>query len=350
MKKFLIDKDFTIKKAFKYLNNTSYKCLIVVEKKSNFLLGTISDGDIRKAILNGINLKDKVSKIYNNKPYYVIENSLSHQKAKEIFLKHKLPFMPIVNKENKVNNIVFWDDLFKKNNLSSSKKINIPVLIMAGGKGTRLEPFTKILPKPLIPINDKPVIEHIIENFTKYSFNSFYLSINYKSKILKAYFEEIKRNYKISFIEENKPLGTAGSLKLLLKKVKKTVIVTNCDIIININFHKFIQFHKENKNDITFLVFSKKFAIPYGICNFNKLGNFLDIKEKQSYNFIVNAGMYILSPKVIELIPENKNYHMTDLIKKAKLNNFKIAVYPIDEDHWVDVGQWNAYKNAVAKL
>ena len=249
MKNFLINKNFTIKKAFKFLNNTSYKCLIIVEK-NNILLGTISDGDIRKAILKGIDLKDKVNTIYNSEPFYFIQNRFTNKKAKEIFLKLKIPLIPIVDSNKKVCSIIFWDDLFRKNNFKSIKKFDIPVLIMSGGKGTRLEPFTKVLPKPLIPINEKPVIEHIIESFTKYNFNIFYLSINYKSKILKAYFEEVNRNYKINFIEENKPLGTAGSLKLLLKKIRKTVIVTNCDTIINMNFCDFVEFHKQNRNDI----------------------------------------------------------------------------------------------------
>jgi len=259
MNKLLINKDFTIKKTFKHLNDTSYKCLIVVEKNTNIVLGTISDGDIRKAIINGMNLNDKVNLIYNKKPFCFVENSFTKLKIKEVLLKKILPFIPVVNKKNVLKKIIFWDDLIKKNKHTYSKKIGIPVLIMAGGIGSRLEPFTKILPKPLIPVNDKPVIEHIIENFRNFNFGNFYISINYKSKILKAYFEEVKRKYKISFVEEKKPLGTAGSLKLLSKKIKDNIIVTNCDIMININYLDFIKFHIKNKNDLSFLTFSKFF-------------------------------------------------------------------------------------------
>ena len=350
MNKLLINKDFTIKKTFKHLNNTSYKCLIIVEKKTNILLGTISDGDIRKAIINGVSLDDNVNLIYNKNPFYFLENSFTKQKAKDILLKKKLPFIPVVNKNKVIKKIIFWDDLIKKNKRIFLKKIDMPVLIMAGGLGSRLEPFTKVLPKPLIPVNDKPVIEHIIENFRKFNFSNFFISINYKSKILKAYFEEAKRKYKISFVEEKKPLGTAGSLRLLPKNINKNIIITNCDIMININYPEFIKFHNDNKNDISFLVFSKKFLIPYGICDTNNLGNFLEIKEKQAHNYIINAGMYIVSSKMINLVPSNKKFHMSDLINKAKLKNAKIGMYPIDEDDWIDIGQWNEYKKAVEKL
>ena len=350
MNKFLIQENFSIKKTLKRLNNTSYKCLILIEKKTNILMGTVSDGDIRKALIKGLSLRDKVKHIYNKNPFYFLENSFTNKNAKDIFIRKKIPLIPIVNKHKVLKNVIFWDDLFKINKNNIGKKIDMPVLIMAGGKGTRLEPFTKVLPKPLIPINEKPVIEHIIENFTKIYFKKFYLSINYKSKILKAYFEEFSRNYKVDFIEEKKPLGTAGSLKILFKKINKTVLVTNCDIMINIDYRNFIDFHNKNKNDISFITFAKNFSIPYGICKLDETGSFEKIQGKTSNDYIVNAGMYIISPKVSSLIPDNKKYNMTDLIKKAKLNNFKIAVYPIDEDLWVDIGQWNEYKNAVGKL
>ena len=161
---------------------------------------------------------------------------------------------------------------------------------MAGGKGVRLQPFTNILPKPLIPINNKPIIEYIIENFLHYNFKHFYLSLNYKSKILKAYFEEMKRDFKVDYIEEKTPLGTVGSLKLLEKKITKSVIVTNCDIIININYLDFIKFHNDNKNDITFLAFSKKFEIPYGICDFDKYGNLNDLISRLEGKFKIEIN------------------------------------------------------------
>ena len=347
MNNLFINKDFTIKKTFKYLNNTSYKCLIVLEKNDKTFLGTISDGDIRKAILKGVDLNQKINKIFNANPFYFSHNNYDTKNLKEIFLQKKLPFIPVINNKKKILKIIFWDDLFKNKNIKNQKKIDIPIVIMAGGKGVRLQPFTNILPKPLIPINNKPIIEYIIENFLHYNFKHFYLSLNYKSKILKAYFEEMKRDFKVDYIEEKTPLGTVGSLKLLEKKITKSVIVTNCDIIININYLDFIKFHNDNKNDITFLAFSKKFEIPYGICDFDKYGNFLNIKEKQGYNYIVNAGMYIVSAKMLKLIPKNKIFHMTELINIANTKKFRISAFPIEEDQWIDIGQWNQYKEAV---
>ena len=221
---------------------------------------------------------------------------------------------------------------------------------MAGGKGTRLEPFTNVLPKPLIPINEKPVIEHIIEKFVKNNVSNFLITLNYKSKILRAFFEEMKPKYKLTFVEEPKPLGTAGGLSLLLVKIKKPFLLTSCDTIININFDSLINFHISNKNDLTLVVSSKEYIIPYGTCTLNKVGNLKNIIEKPKLDFFVNIGLYVINPNLIKLIPKNRALDMPDLIELSKRKKKQIGVYPIDDESWIDVGQWSEYHKAIEKL
>ena len=176
--------------------------------------------------------------------------------------------------------------------------------IEAGGKGTRLEPFTKILPKPLVPIHEKPVIEHIIERFTDVGINEFILSVNYKARIMKAFFEELDHDYLIKFVEEEKPLGTAGSLKLLEAKINKPFMMTNCDIIIKTDYPDLYSFHEENNYEITLVASMKNYTIPYGTCELNSDGYLSNINEKPQYDFLINTGLYVLNPSVLKLIPK----------------------------------------------
>ena len=221
---------------------------------------------------------------------------------------------------------------------------------MAGGKGTRLEPFTKVLPKPLIPIHEKPVIEHILEHFTNVGVKQFILTVNYKARIMKAYFEELKPDYSIDFVEEQKPLGTAGSLKFLENKFNSPIFVTNCDIIIQADYPDIFAFHQNNGYDITLVASIKNYIIPYGTCELDGEGNLKKINEKPKYDLLVNTGLYVINPDILHLIPENESYDITYLIEDAMKKNKKVGVYPIDDDSWIDVGQWAEYQKAVDQL
>jgi dTDP-glucose pyrophosphorylase len=323
------------------------KCLVVVGGK-NKLLGTLSDGDIRKAILNGKIYKDKINKYYQKKPTFLKKENYSVNQAKNIFLKKRIDVIPIIERSKKVVDVITFENIFKKSNYS--KKFSKTLVIMAGGKGTRLEPFTNVLPKPLVPINEKPVIEHIIEKFVENKVSNFFITSNYKSKILKAYFQETKPKFKLTFIDEPKPLGTAGGLSLLNGKLKKPFIVTNCDTIININLDDLLHFHISSGSDITLVASSKEHIIPYGTCKLTKKGYLEKIVEKPKFDFFVNVGLYVLNPNLLKLIPKNKIYDMTDLIKLAKTKKKQIKVYPIDDESWIDVGQWSEYHKAVDRL
>jgi len=349
MKNITIKPNVTVRQAMKKLSQLGEKCLIIINEK-NILLGTLSDGDLRKAILNGVSINDSIENYYNMNPTSLVENKFDIEIAKKIFTEQKFDLIPIVDTNRKLINILSWKDAYGNESKRQKGYINLPVVIMAGGKGTRLEPFTKILPKPLVPIHEKPVIEHIIERFTDVGINEFILSVNYKARIMKAFFEELDHDYLIKFVEEEKPLGTAGSLKLLEAKINKPFMMTNCDIIIKTDYPDLYSFHEENNYEITLVASMKNYTIPYGTCELNSDGYLSNINEKPQYDFLINTGLYVLNPSVLKLIPKAKTYHITNLIEDVKKSGKKIGVYPIDDDAWIDVGEWAEYKKALNKL
>ena len=346
MQDITVKPNISIKKAMQILQKTSKKTLVVINNNKK-LLGTLSDGDIRRSILEGKKFNDKIISSYEKNPIKVEKGKFLKSFILREMRKKNLSIVPIVNKKNKLLNILTWENLLNLKKLKIKKKLNIPTLIMAGGKGTRLGPFTNVLPKPLIPIGDKTVIEHIIDKFLTFGIENFYLSINHKAKILKSFFQEFNKNLKINFLEEKKQLGTAGAISFLKNKIKSNFFVINCDIIVDVNLNDLLTFHNKNNFSITVIVAEKNYKIPYGVCKIDSSNNLEKIYEKPKYNFFANTGFYILNKKVIDLIPKNKIFDMTDLVYSAKKKKLKVGVYPIPESAWKDVGQWNEYKKTI---
>ncbi|HBT50414.1 MAG TPA: nucleotidyl transferase [Caldanaerobacter subterraneus] len=340
IKSVLIKKESLIKEALKQLNENTLQILLVIDDSSK-LIGTITDGDIRRAILNNVSFDEPVSKIMNKSPKFVYIGE--EEKAKELMIKHKVKTIPVLDKEKRVVDLILMENLLETR-YEYPEKSNY-VFIMAGGKGTRLDPFTKILPKPLIPIGDTPIIEVIIKNFKKYGFNNFLISVNYKAEIIKLYFLENPNGYNIDFIHEKDFLGTAGSLKLAEEKLKETFIVSNCDVIIDIDFDELLKYHRKNNNQATVVGVVKNMQIPYGVIDVNN-GELVNMIEKPEYNFVINAGVYVLEPELINLIPQDKAINMPDLLLKSKEFGYKVGVYPVSS-RWFDVGQWEEYKNTL---
>jgi len=349
MKQNLVSPDITIKQALKALIKVGGKCLVVADKNRS-LLGTLSDGDLRKVILKGVSLDTSIEGFYQTKPVFLVEGVYNLVEAKKRFLEKKLDIIPVVNREDKVVDVLVWNKMFKDKEHELHNQLDVPVVIMAGGKGTRMEPFTKVLPKPLLPIHDKTIIEHIIERFTDLGCSDFYITVNYKGKILKAYFEELQPEYRLQFVEEQEPLGTAGSLKSLQGCFNKPVFVTNCDIIVKANYASIYEFHQAGGYAVTLVASTKEYIIPYGTCELNKDGHLNHINEKPKYDFMVNTGLYVLNPELMEMIPENKFYHITHLIEEVINRGLKVGVFPIVEEAWIDMGQWTEYKKAIELL
>jgi dTDP-glucose pyrophosphorylase len=349
MENLLVKDNISISVAMEVLQKTSEKCLLVINNNGKFI-GSLTDGDIRRFILKGNDLNSTIKKAYNKKPICLNEKEVNKKLVKDLLISQKIDLIPIVNDEMKLVDYITWTKDYGEKKLKQKNSLNASVVIMAGGKGTRLEPFTKILPKPLIPIHDKPIIEHIISRFTNFGINDFHLTVNFKSKILIAFFEELQPKYSLHFVIEKEPLGTAGSIRSFHNKFAHPFFVTNCDTVIDVDYHDLYNFHQSNGFEITIAASMKQYIIPFGTCNLNKDGHLETISEKPEFNFLVNTGLYVLSPEVINLIPKNKMYNITDLIEDTKKKGMKVGVYPISESSWIDVGQWSEYHKAVEKL
>ena len=333
MKDILIKTSTTIQETLAKLQSSSLRCLIVVNKK-NILLGTINDGDVRRAILKNAKLNFKINKFYQKKCYFIRYDDIKNVNTSEKLKKLKINLIPVVDKNKKVIDYIA-DNTNEKNILEKKNKIEI--IIMAGGLGTRLKPYTNILPKPLLPFRNKTIIENVINKFTNYGLNKFIISVNYKNILIKSFFKELSPKYKVSYLEENKPLGTAGVLYKLKDKNKK-YIISNCDVIFDIDYNYLVKFHEKKNFDITLVAAVQKDRIPYGVC---KVNNHLlqNIVEKPEKNYLANTGLYLVNSKVFKLIKKNENISFVDLINKAVSKKMKIGVFPIPSNAWIDLGQ-----------
>lgn len=342
----LINENATVKDAMMQLDKTAEKILFVV-KDNNTLVGSLTDGDIRRWILKEGSLTERVREVCF-KDTYSINSNYNLKAVKEEILKRKIVYVPVLDDDNRIEEFLIWDKLFDgKIKRKTKEKFDIPVVIMAGGKGTRLDPFTRILPKPLIPIGDKSILEIIIDRFLDYQVNHFYISVHHKAKIIKSYFEELKPEYSLTFLYEDKPLGTIGGLKQLESQIEGSILLTNCDIIIQADYSDLLKHHRESSNDITVVASLKNYNIPYGICEIENGGTLNCIKEKPEFDFLINTGMYIINASLLKYIPKDEFYHITHLIENIKSFDKKIGVYPISENSWIDTGEWAEYKKAI---
>ncbi|MBT6231534.1 MAG: CBS domain-containing protein [Candidatus Scalindua sp.] len=337
----MISKNISIKDAIQKLNETGVKILFVVSE-DNRLLGTVTDGDLRRGIVSGIDFSDKAERIMHEEFIAISDKTLElDQVAKRIMIEKKIEQIPVIDSDGVIRDIVLWIDILGEVEPVTASKINSnSVLVMAGGKGTRLDPFTKILPKPLIPIGNKPVIELIMEKFYKYGFNKFIYSLNYKKEFIKVFLKENNFPYSIDWIEEEDFLGTAGSISLLKDKVQESFFVTNCDTILDVNFMDILEWHKEHKASITIIGSYNEVKIPFGVLEMSD-GKLDRILEKPVHDLLINSGVYVMEPHVLSYIAEGMQVDMNQLIETVARKE-KVSVYPI-YNGWLDIGQWDGY-------
>ncbi|MDP4126512.1 MAG: sugar phosphate nucleotidyltransferase [Bacillota bacterium] len=325
-----IAEDQTVLEAMKQIDATGNQILLVSE--SNKLKAIITDGDIRRHILRGGRLENRVKEIANYNPRFIFEKDKDN--AREVMKKWSILSLPIVNESREIISIAF----LKNYEIGLKPSVNAPVIIMAGGLGTRLYPYTKILPKPLIPIGEIPITEHIINNFMEYGCNEFHLIVNHKKNMIKVYFSEAVKDYSIEFHDEEIQLGTGGGLSLLKGKMGSTFFLTNCDILVRANYKEIYDFHKQNGNMITIVAAYKHLTIPYGIINMNN-GEVASMTEKPEYSFLTNTGFYVVEAEVINRIEDHKAIGFPDIIEQQKSLGEKIGVFPVSEKSWLDMGQ-----------
>jgi dTDP-glucose pyrophosphorylase len=343
----LISEGTTISTALQKMDIVGYKLLIVGEKKDKKFLGLVTIGDIQRAIISNTPLDNTVTSIIR-KDLIISTIHDNRENIKSVMLKYRLVYMPIIDDDREIVDIIFWEDIFKEEPNQIFPKINLPVVIMAGGFGTRLKPLTNILPKPLLPFGEKTILENIIERFSKYDCKTFYISVNYKADFIQFYLDNLKEKDFTTFLFlEDKPLGTAGSLCLLKDKLIKTFFVSNCDILIDEDYSAIYNYHKMHNNELTIVASLKQYKIPYGTIESGENGELIALKEKPENTFMINCGMYILEPDLLNEIPKDTFFHITHLIEKVKTRGGKVGVFPISEKSWIDIGEWPLYSKVL---
>lgn len=326
-----ISGDKTIIEALKQLSRTAKGILFVVGPR-NVLEATLTDGDIRRFILADGDFGSMLDKAANYNPRIAFNN----EEAKELFDPRSFRAIPIVDDAGKIVDIYMGED---KSVFDDYQKLTIPIVINAGGKGTRLDPYTKVLPKPLIPVGDWPIMEHIFREFLKYSCEEFHVIVNYKKEIMKAYFSENNKKYNICWHDEDKPLGTGGGLSLLKGVINETFIFTNCDILLKIDYAKVLEFHRANSNLVTMVCANKTVSIPYGVVDMDENGKIEGFREKPEFSFLTNTGLYIVEPQVLDYIENDTPIGFPDVVDRLRIEGKNVGAYPVNESDWYDMGQ-----------
>lgn len=344
----LISPNARVKQAMRQLNENGERILFVTGRGKK-LIGTITDGDIRRGIADGMQFGDRITKIINRK-FISVEQGRPGvlEFVKKIMIDTMIEQVPIVDKARVIKGFIRWTDILggPKNPVPKRTHHN-KVVVMAGGRGSRLEPFTDILPKPLVPIGGKPAIEIIMERFSRHGFSDFIYTLNYKKEYIKLFLAERRSSYSIDWVEEAAFMGTAGGLSALKGRISDSFFVTNCDSILEVDFERVLKWHREQDSAITIIGSHSEIKIPFGVLQMSG-GRLIHLKEKPVHDVIVNTGVYVMEPRVISYIPAGKRMEMNELIDRVKRKE-KVSVYTV-YDEWFDMGQMEEYKKNIEKL
>lgn len=340
----IISIDDSIISALKQMDGQRTKLVFVFN--GDKFEGILTIGDIQRSIIRQSNLSDPVSKILVKDKIYASDND-SIEQIKKVMFKELIDCMPILNSAGEIVDVLFWHDIFSEKVEDNRPKIDLPVVIMAGGKGTRLKPITNVIPKPLVPVGEQTIIEVIMNQFENIGCHKFYMSVNYKADMIKFYFAQLEHKYDIKFFMEDKPLGTIGSVSLLKDVITTPFFVSNCDCINEQDYRDVYDYHLSNENDMTIVTMVKSFKIPYGVIETADNGLLVSIKEKPEHTYMVNTGVYILNPELINEIPSGEFFHVTDLMEKVKIRGGRVGCFPVSEKAWKDMGDWDEYLKMV---
>ena len=330
----------TVLQSLKKMDETKVKMLFVY--KGEQFVSILTIGDIQRAIIKGVDMNQPAMSIIDlNKKFASPEDSRVSIREKMMALRAEC--MPVVDEEGNLVDVYFWKEMFKHTEAQKREKIDLPVVIMAGGKGTRLKPITNVIPKPLVPVGDKTILEVIMDQFEGIGCKKFYMSVNYKADMMEYYLSQLDHKYDIEFFMEGKPLGTIGSVSLLKGKITTPFFVSNCDSINDQDYRDVYDYHMQNKNDLTIVTMVKSFRIPYGVIETGEDGIMTALREKPELNYQVNTGAYILNPECIDEIPEGEFFHITHLMEKITARGGRVGCFPVSEGSWHDMGEWPEY-------
>lgn len=348
IKERVISPSSSILDAMKQMDRIKMKILFVYDSEQKFK-AILTLGDIQRAIIRGIVLTDRVEAILDcNKIYAVCNESDTSIRQKMRSIRAEL--MPIIDDKQNLVDVLFWEEVFGEDKVPERDLIDLPVVIMAGGKGTRLKPLTNVIPKPLVPVGDKTILEVIMDQFENIGCHKFYMSVNYKSDLMQFYLDQLPHHYDIDFFQEEKPLGTIGSVSLLKGKITTPFFVSNCDSINDQDYRDVYEYHVNNHNDLTLVTMVKSFKIPYGVIETGEDGLMIGLKEKPEQTYMVNTGVYILNPGLIDEIPTGEFFHITHLMEKVKACGGRVGCFPVSEGSWHDMGEWSEYLKMINVL
>lgn len=343
-KKLIIPFGVKLNEALRLIDENGSRILFLAE--GGKLKASLSDGDIRRWILKGYSLDEPAEKAANFVPAYVGEDE--REKVVEMLTEKQYAAVPVVSEDGTIVDVITFASLKKK---KIRKQLGMPVVITAGGKGTRLYPYTKILPKPLIPVGDIPIIERIINSFVEYGCKDFYMIVNHKKNMIKAYFSEIEKDYNVTFIDEERPLGTGGGLRLLKGLVGERFFFSFCDTLIADDYAGMLEQHVKHNNSVTAVCSYRNFTLPYGVVEMGENGAIKEIKEKPKFSFYTNTGLYIIEPDVIGAIPETDGQVLfTDVMTGLMKSGKNVGVYPVSEKQWMDMGQFDSMEEMARQL
>ena len=338
----ILTEEASVKQAVERLEKV--RCRVVYVVKGKKLLASVSDGDVRRYTLSGADIEKKISCIANYSPSKV--NEYEKEKSKEIFQRTELQSIPLVNLNDEIVGVIFRNGKI----IREYKKMNVPVVMMAGGKGTRLHPYTKILPKALIPIGDIPISELIMNRFFECGCKDFYLLVNHKSAMIQSYFDNIDKKYNIRYFQETEPLGTGGGLSLLKDCVHQDFILTNCDILIDADYSSIYDMHCKKGNFITMVLSQYENNMPYGVVSIDKDNNYQGMTEKPSFQHLINTGVYVVNRQVVEDMPEQTQVNFPDMIELYRKQGKKIGCYIVNESAYMDMGQFEELEKMKERL
>lgn len=337
----------TLLAALKAMDERKVKTLFVFN--GSHFEGLFTLGDVQRAIIKNIGLDKEVGLILDRYKIYGYKGEKDSD-IREKMRSIRAEVMPILDEAGEIFDVWFWDEVFNEQEPDNRPKIDLPVVIMAGGKGTRLKPITNVIPKPLVPVGDKTILEVIMDQFEKIGCHKFYMSVNYKADMMKYYLSQLDHKYDIEFFMEEKPLGTIGSVSLLKGKITSPFFVSNCDSINEQDYRDVYDYHVSNHNDMTIVTMVKSFKIPYGVIETGEDGLMTALKEKPEQNYQVNTGVYILNPGLIDEIPEGEFFHITHLMEKVQKSGGRVGCFPVSEHAWKDMGEWPEYLKMIKVL
>ena len=341
---FLVTQETPVIEAMAMINLNSQGIVFLCSQDGG-VTASLTDGDVRRHIIGGKQL-DAPSIIAANTNFHYVSTPDEYRNAQKICAEKTLVALPYLDENKRLISIFFANEV----NVIEKPSLNMPVVIMAGGKGTRLYPYTKILPKPLVPIGDVTITEHIISNFEEYSCNEIIMIVNHKKNMIKAYFSDEYKKNNVKFMDEDTPLGTGGGLKLLEGLVKGTFFVTNCDVLVFADYNEILRTHKEAGNIITMVCATRAITIPYGVIEVGCDGKISSLTEKPSFPFLTNTGVYVVEPKFLSYIQENTVTPITDIIQACVDSGENVGIYPISEEQWSDMGQPDEMEKMQRKL